>query len=700
MPLLSGGTLENQMKHPIDWHQTLKILLPIADALAYAHNEKILHRDVKPSNILFDETSKPVLTDFGISKLLKGTATESVTSTGVVVGTIGYMAPEQLFDASDVRTDIFVLAIVLYEMITGYKPYNRVNVQPNDAPLSPQEIGIDLPEKLEKILFKALTPRPEDRYQDMHSFRFDLENILNLGSDVPHPVITNPLSLVRNEDTAPIVETEKPNVLEERVLEAAIQKRLRVNESATLFVQIKRVGAGSGLSTISSVNEEINRDGADVRSKDLPIEFPLKDGHTFSAKITLKLFADDSIPSVQQKNISIPPSGDSKIYTFLVTPQNVGELLLTLEVWKDKLTIATRTLRTIAINSDLSDEPLAVVSIPIKVQEMSPLPKSRPKFLIGIIVAVVSLVVIVVATTVGASWVGSLLATPTQLVTSTYTAPPASPSLTPSVTLTVTPIPTLTRRPTPVTPYPAEIQDPRGIIMRLVPEGEFMMGSISGNIDEKPVLTVYLNAFYIDRREVTNASYKLCVDAGNCKPPKQNSSYTHPSYYGNPVYANFPVIYVDWNMATTYCEWRSARLPTEAEWEKAASWDNEKQKKNDYPWGEELSCIYANYGKTNEDSCKRDTTAVGSYENGQGPYGVYDMAGNVEEWVADWYDSNYYSTLGESVFDPKGPVDGKVRVLRGGSWTFPDNDVRTSNRNGADSALNTYYIGFRCAHTP
>jgi eukaryotic-like serine/threonine-protein kinase len=171
-----------------------------------------------------------------------------------------------------------------------------------------------------------------------------------------------------------------------------------------------------------------------------------------------------------------------------------------------------------------------------------------------------------------------------------------------------------------------EITDAKGVSMVLVPAGEFIMGSESGDDDEKPVHTVYLDAYYIDKYEVTNAAYKVCVDAGGCTPPMQTNSYSRSSYYDNSEFDDYPVIYVDWNRATDYCEWRDTSLPTETQWEKAARGTDGRT----YPWGEGISCKQANYY-----SCVGDTRKVGSYESGKSPYGIYDLAGNVWEWVAD-----------------------------------------------------------------
>jgi len=242
------------------------------------------------------------------------------------------------------------------------------------------------------------------------------------------------------------------------------------------------------------------------------------------------------------------------------------------------------------------------------------------------------------------------------------------------------------------TPYPTEITDGKGVEMVLVEAGNFSMGSGTGDSDEKPVHSVYLDAYYIDKFEVTNALYKDCVDARVCNPPINSGSYTRSSYYGNPQYDKFPVVYVNWNMAKAYCEWRGARLPTEAQWEKAARGTDARV----YPWGKAVDCQKANYQGGNN-GCAGGTNETGSYESGKSPYGAYDMAGNVWEWVADWYSETYYQTSLPS--NPFGPDLGQSRVLRGGSWNRSEYESRASNRLKYGPDYNNFDIGFRCARS-
>lgn len=226
-----------------------------------------------------------------------------------------------------------------------------------------------------------------------------------------------------------------------------------------------------------------------------------------------------------------------------------------------------------------------------------------------------------------------------------------------------------------------------GAQMALVLAGEFTMGSDNGESDEKPVHKLYLNTFYMDVYEVTNSLYKACVDTNKCSKPHYSNSSTHSRYYGNPSYDNYPVIDVDWNMAKTYCEWREARLPTEAEWEKAARGTDTRT----YPWGNSvLDTTFANYNNS-----IGDTTPVGNYQRGKSPYDLYDMVGNVWEWVSDWYLDDYYQ--GSPYLNPLGPSKVINHVTRGGSWATQEGFLYITNRGINSPEQNFNDTGFRCA---
>jgi formylglycine-generating enzyme required for sulfatase activity len=227
-----------------------------------------------------------------------------------------------------------------------------------------------------------------------------------------------------------------------------------------------------------------------------------------------------------------------------------------------------------------------------------------------------------------------------------------------------------------------------GMVLVYVPAGEFSMGSDNGNSDETPVHKVTLDAFWIDQTEVTNAMYAKCVaDGGMCPPPSAIRSEKRDDYYGVSEFDNYPVVYVNWSQASAYCSWAKRRLPTEAEWEKAARGTDGRT----YPWGDESP----NANLLNYKANVGDTTEGGKYPDGASIYGAYDMAGNVWEWVNDWYGKTYYKNSPAS--NPLGPDTDVYRVYRGGSWKGDDNSVRSGYRYGSGPSGTSDEIGFRCA---
>ena len=238
-----------------------------------------------------------------------------------------------------------------------------------------------------------------------------------------------------------------------------------------------------------------------------------------------------------------------------------------------------------------------------------------------------------------------------------------------------------------------------------VPAGPFSMGCAVDNSyglcddDARPIHTVYLDAFYIDRTEVTNAQYRACEMAGACPHPLADGSATRPHYYTDPAYNDYPVINVDWNRANAYCHWVGKRLPTEAEWEKAARGTDLRW----FPWGNEpVSCERANYRTgtyPHEHPCVGDTAPVGSYPLNVSPYGALDMVGNVSEWVADLYDKPYYNE--SPYYNPRGPesTDKNEHLVRGGSWENNWRQVTVYVRLDEADIYKYKRIGFRCARS-
>ncbi len=283
-------------------------------------------------------------------------------------------------------------------------------------------------------------------------------------------------------------------------------------------------------------------------------------------------------------------------------------------------------------------------------------------------------------------YAGSLIATQ-QVISPIPTLIEPTKALTNTATIIPEKISTSTTIPTPVIRNSKD-----GAKLILIPGGEFVMGSTPDNDPyfwgaESPPHNVYVSDYYIYETEVTNNMYESCVKEKACPRPDWKNSRTHKEYYGNPDFGNYPVVLVSWMQAVSYCQWAGGRLPSEAEWEKAARGTDQRL----FPWGNSLSTGQANYCG---DVCSNDTLPVGQFLNGASPYGVLDMAGNVWEWVNDYFNSGYYNNSPRE--DPPGPASGTRKVIRGGAWHNPAEGIRVVARSSLtpNNALDT--VGFRC----
>jgi len=244
--------------------------------------------------------------------------------------------------------------------------------------------------------------------------------------------------------------------------------------------------------------------------------------------------------------------------------------------------------------------------------------------------------------------------------------------------------------------FESAIKDEMGVPMVLIPAGKFQMGDSEGEPSEQPAHSVLLDAYYIDQFEVTNQQYARCAEAGFCEYPVENFSFTREDYFGNPDYDEYPVVNILWEQAQTYCQWRGGRLPTEAEWEKAARGGLDGK---EYPWGDEhpICDTGEKAGANFNDGLEchnKDTDPVGTYPaNG---YGLYDMAGNVWEMVADYYDPNIYESYAQGVENPTGPKEGRARIVRGGGFSETDSGLRVAMRTLIDPLEVLTNYGFRC----
>jgi len=578
MAYLPGGTLSQFLRErgnrPLPAAQAAEMLLPIADALSYAHKRGVIHRDVKPSNMLITEEGVMMLSDFGIAKLLEEDL--KITQTNMLVGTPDYMAPEQWQHNVYPASDQYALGVVFYEMITGVKPFHAetpaaIIIKQASEPLPrPSLLVPGVPDEAEKLLFKALARQPQERYEDMVAFRQALRRLTETNLRKAEPV------------TAAAVQPTAPKAM------------------------------------LTTLEEE---------------------GETFDQ------LAPVSKPAVKPAGQAKPP---------VRTLREPDPSTNTAPV--KSIAPAPRPAYSDAVTDTISNK------------MKSKIPFWLPW--LGVVVLVVGFLMAAANDWFAPQAYIPPVATATQLPTN---IPAATTTLEVGIGSSM-------------------IRESDGMEMVYMPGGEFTMGSGLYE-DEKPIHDIYLDAYWIDKYEVTNAQYAICVADGTCSRPSSVKSYTRGSYYGNPDYEDFPVIYVNWSQADTYCRWAGGRLPTEAEWEKAARGTDARK----YPWGESApTCSLANFGGTG--GCVGDTSAVGSYPAGASPYGAMDMAGNVWEWVADWYDSDYYSK--SPLQNPTGPASGSYRVLRGGSWRSTGYFVRSANRIRLNPNNTGNVSGFRCVSPP
>jgi formylglycine-generating enzyme required for sulfatase activity/tRNA A-37 threonylcarbamoyl transferase component Bud32 len=574
MEYLPGGTLKKHLGTPVPWKQAVHLLLPVARALQFAHREGIVHRDIKPSNILITLSGEPMLSDFGIAKLLEHEDTITITSTGVGVGTPEYMAPEQgMGKGIDARADIYSLGVVFYELITAHKPFTAdtpmaVILKHMTDPLPrPQKFVPDLPESVEKVLIKALAKNLDERFADMGVFITAMENLVGI-----------------------------------QTAEKTVHSDLEEDE-----------GTNSKVTYAQGITQ------------------------TTDSKLTFDQMAAQQTAKKESPSPRSKPGGIKSQY--LVGGLVLGGVLL--------LCGLGGILLGRSIFSPI--EPGITESVPTQVEVSS----YQPTLPIAV-------------------------ALPSDTLRPTDPPPPTAPIATTEPRAGET-----------------EYSGPDNMVVAYIPSGEFSMGSSDGYADEAPIHRVYLDGFWMDQTEVTNNMYRQCVQSGACNRPSDSL------YYSDADFGDSPVVYVSWSDARSYCTWAGRRLPTEAEWEKAARGTDGRV----YPWGDSFSCRYGNfddekqYDKDMVDGgpdCDGFTSLapVGSFPSGESPYGILDMAGNVWEWVSDWYSNGYYRNSPSS--DPEGPSSGSMRVIRGGSWNMTEVVMRTTNRLKLEPFDSNYYVGFRC----
>lgn len=558
MRYVEGRSLDKLLKETgaLPWERVRNFVQQVGEALDFAHVQGLIHRDVKPSNILIDDHDKAVLTDFGLVRAL---ASSGMTDTGILMGTPNYMAPEiWLGKEITASVDLYSLACVVVEMLTGKKLFEG-----DSAPVVmtrhvlegakfPENWPDGVPEGINTVLARALAKQPEERYASIEEFQDALSGLSQ----------------------------EKQSIKSEEVKE----------------------------------EPEVDVPSEDVEEEDQPKEsdVPVLEG------------------TGTTKELVTQPVGNQP-------EQEQGES-------KDKVEEPPQINKGKTSNSSTS-----------------------PTWSAWVLLGLLGIVVLVI-----------------------YFGPSIRGATPPSTPITILDIGSTRTR------------EKDGMKVVYVPAGTFLMGASDEQVDwilnqswcsscdkslfesGQPIHEVYLDAYWIDKFEVTNGQYAQCVAEGACEAPSSSEAWQHSVYYDNIQFADYPVIFVNWYQAQSYCQWAGGRLPSEAEWEKAARGTDARY----YPWGNEAPT---------DQLINRNALGpakVGSFPEGASPYGAMDMAGNVWEWVADWHDDGYYSISPTN--NPTGSGNGESRGVRGGGWSEYDINYLTSARSANYPDGTSEFGGFRC----
>ena len=583
MELLDGEELQRTLAR----HQAraledkLSLILQVCDGLHYAHEMGVVHRDVKPANVIVLPGDRVKILDFGIAQI--ETPDAKLTRTGMIVGTLRYMAPEQLRGHGDARSDMFSAAVLFYELLGSRRPFiadNPLELVEQIRTVDPPALDtVDpaIPPGLAGAIARAMRKNPEQRFRDVAELRGQIANV-----------------------QAEIAEERRERTSRIETIRARVEQADRR--------AVARPGPRAADENDTSLRE-VPVAGMDAPGREGPPDRPSAPGWSRGAGRALAVLG------------------------------GLVAILLVVAFWRHV------------------PRPPSVPTPPL-----APAPAGPAEGTVAV-------------------------------------GPPAIRS--------------------------QRLQGEDGADMVLVPAGDFWMGSTEmeaaaakreceslgesecreGFDRETPRRRVVLDGFHIDRFEVTNARFErfvratshrttaereghglsfqqgdggwqfVKIDGAHWRMPQGPSSSTHPDH---------PVVQVSWNDADAYCRWAGKTLPTEAQWEKAARGTDGRR----FPWGESWEA-----GRGNGGMLHHGPVPVGRFPLGASPYGVADMAGNVLEWVADWFDATYYRRLPER--NPRGPDSGTQRSLRGGAW-WSVVFLRTAHRSHTEPETRADAFGFRC----
>jgi formylglycine-generating enzyme required for sulfatase activity len=616
MEYVRGESLADlvERRGPIPIRQVCRLMTQVLEALGRAHRDGVVHRDLKPHNIMVSDPGprcNAMVLDFGISFIVEEARDEdyrTLTARNQVAGTPAYMAPEQLVQGLVTpAADLYGWGLVFMEALTA-----RPAVSANSLVklIMRHTLGepIELPEVLAKsplggVFSKATATDLADRYASVDEALQDLEAVDMRGAWVDS-LEAELLALAppRQEDS------------EGESVSAYVPTTVKTPRSVSA-VEAESEDFGSVVSSLAPVTSKSSES------------------------------LDETLPWVAPPDMT-PAEGQRAVET----AESSGE-------------------------PDEVDRPSS-----------TPPPSSaghsarhRPFLLTAVIVSAVSLLGILFA-----------LARPGRMNPIVYP--------TPSAELPIVDEPVVNTNAflsAALSQVPAEVD-----AMVTVPAGSFIMGCLSPGDplcdgDERPSHQVDIDAFEIDLTEVSVAAYARCVEAGVCEEPMSHEPRRRRGCnWGHADRFDHPVNCVPWYQAQIYCEWLGRRLPTEAEWERAARGSGSRM----YPWGDSPpTCDLVAMSSDTQDCVLQSTRPVGSFPENASPFGVLDMAGNLWEWTSDWYGRDYYRH--SPARNPTGPPQGDERVVRGGGFDDDERDMRVSERNDDTPWETDEDTGFRCART-